>query len=275
MSANDNLESTGAITIYTMPGSQYSAKVLVALDSRSIEHYCSFVDFDPRTRKLPSGGTKVPEMTVGEGEGRLIVPDSEAILHWLDDHRDTKFFPSELASDLSVRASDGILAGAVHYYNWVDPKGYARSMRESVKKQLPNFMCFFRDSIADYLATKARNDFRAKCAEEMGLEDSDLNDEGKIQKLLLEELAFFQSHLKSPPDEQPYLLPGSKPTAVDCSVYGQLQRLTGNMGDTDIPPCFPELEKENPQLGRFWEWHNVMKKKHPIQFKGKRVPKKA
>ena len=41
------------ITIYTFSGSQYSAKVLTALDAMKVPHYVTFVSLAPSKRKLP------------------------------------------------------------------------------------------------------------------------------------------------------------------------------------------------------------------------------
>ena len=51
----------------------------------------------------------VPECTVGEA----VVVDSEVILRYFDEQFNTAFFPNELAGELSCRASDGVLGGAV------------------------------------------------------------------------------------------------------------------------------------------------------------------
>ena len=143
-----------SITIYCMPGSQFSGKVLAALDTRKIDHCCVFVPIplDQRRKVIPSGGTMVPEMKVvwndRPEEEPVVVSDSEAILHWLDDHLDTEFFPAtsnNLASELSLRASTNQLAGFVWYFNWVDEQGYHQSMRRSMAKAmapswLPSFL---------------------------------------------------------------------------------------------------------------------------------------
>ena len=71
-------------------------------------HYVTFVSLLPSKRVLPSGGTLVPELVVGQGPGRVVVTDSEAILRWLDDNRGTKLFPTEQAAELSGRASNGV-----------------------------------------------------------------------------------------------------------------------------------------------------------------------
>ena len=112
-------------TLYVMPGSQYSAKVIAALTSRGIPHHCAFVHAVPSKRVLPSGGTLVPEALIGDE----VVPDSDAILRHYDERHGTGFFPDDAARALTHRLSYGILAGAVLYYNWVHWPSYERSMR--------------------------------------------------------------------------------------------------------------------------------------------------
>ena len=72
-------------------------------------------------------------------------------------------------------------------------------------------------------------------------------------------------------DAQPYLLPGDAPTAADFSVFGQLERIVGDMGDAQIPCSLPELLSQEP-LARLRAWHQGMRQRHPIRFKGKRAP---
>ena len=100
--------SDSSVVVYLSPGSpaaHFAAKVVVALDAYSIKHYCNFVDLLPAKRKLPSGGTVVPEIVIGD----TIVSDSEAILHSLETTFGLALFPNERAGELSQRASDGIL----------------------------------------------------------------------------------------------------------------------------------------------------------------------
>jgi glutathione S-transferase len=272
MSSSTN--STDPITIYVMPGSQYSAKVLAALDAFDVPHFVHFVSTDRTKRNLPSGGTMVPEMTVGTSKDEvLIVKDSEHILHWLDEHRGTRLFPTDQASELSVRASDGVLAGAVLYYNWVNDEGYARSMQTTLaEKAVPAYVLFFRQQLVDYFVSDERQKFRTKAADHLGLEESQLDDEPRVHKMLIEELLFFQSLLKD--GKQSYLLPGDKPTAADFSMYAQLERLVGTEGDANVRPSLPMLKAETRELARLWQWHDLMLHRHPIRFKGKRAPAK-
>lgn len=279
---------TEPITIYVMPGSQYSGKVLAALDSRGIPHFCKFISTDPKKRHLPSGGTMVPEMTVGSGENMVVVPDSEAILHWIDDHiieqHSANFFPSPSASELSVRASDGVLAGAVLYYNWVYPESYARSMQAQFAETLvPSYIpSFLRTTVVDWFTAKDREQFRTKAATGLGLSElGDTDTEPRIRQMLLQELEYFQSLLKgsanssSSKGTQQYLFVGDVPTAADFSVYVQVERLVGSMGDARVHPSLPSLQEDTAELlPRFWDWHAHMVQHHPLKFKGKRPPAK-
>ena len=264
-------EST-PITIYTFSGSQYSAKVLTALDAMKIPHYVTIVSLAPSKRKLPSGGKLVPEMVVGEGSERVIVPDSEAILRWLDAHRGTRLFPSEDAAAISKRASDGVLAGAVIYYNWVHTPTYRTTMRALAvsKRGLPAWICVGRGLITDYVTSKQRATFAKLAAKQLGgLSDEAMRDEPAVRRMLVAELVELQKTLQT--DAQPYLLPGDAPTAADFAVFGQLDRIVGDMGDAEIPCSLPGLLDQEP-LARLRAWHQGMRQRHPIRFKGKRAP---
>ena len=209
------------ITIYTFSGSQYSAKVLTALDACQIPHYVTFVSLAPSKRKLPSGGKLVPEMVVGEGSERVIVPDSEAILRWLDAHRGTRLFPSEDAAAISKRASDGVLAGAVIYYNWVHTPTYRTTMRALAvsKRGLPGWICVGRGLLTDYVTSKQRATFATLAAKQLGgLSEEAMRDEPAVRRMLVAELVELQKTLQT--DAQPYLLPGDAPTAADFAVFG-------------------------------------------------------
>lgn len=259
-------------TIYTFSGSQYSAKVLTALDAMKIPHYVTFVSLAPSKRKLPSGGKLVPEMVVGEGSERVIVPDSEAILRWLDAHRGTRLFPSEDAAAISKRASDSVLAGAVIYYNWVHTPTYRTTMRALAvsKRGLPGWICVGRGLLTDYVTSKQRATFATLAAKQLGgLSEEAMRDEPAVRRMLVAELVELQKTLQT--DAQPYLLPGDAPTAADFAVFGQLDRIVGDMGDAEIPCSLPELLDQEP-LARLRAWHQGMRQRHPIRFKGKRAP---
>jgi glutathione S-transferase len=275
-SKGDTTGTTPEITIYALPGSKFVAKVIAALDARNIDHYCTFVafaDVKKRQKELPSGGKLVPEMKVvwEKEKDPVIVSDSEAILHWLDDNLKTKLFPSKEASDLSVRASDKILAGSVWYFNWVDPKGYDASMRRHITEKLFWFVPSFAGGFfVDLLTKSVQAKFRAQAKEALDVTEDELDKRDPILEKLNGELKHFQSFLKS--DDQSYFM-GPEPSAPDFSVYAQVERLVGDMGDAQLYPPIPEFKKETPELARFWKWHDLMREKHPLKYKGKREPK--
>lgn len=267
--------------IYVLMGSQYCAKVLAALDYARIPHQVVTVSLDPKKRaeELPTGGRKVPEMKVvargggggdfggGGSETVAIVPDSDAILRWFDEHRGTKFFPepSTRSRTLSSRAGDGVLAGCVLYYNWVHPGGYARSIRKSIKDQaLPQWLPL-KGAVTDLAVKGERAKFRQEVLKMLCVTEDQLADEPLVRQLLVNELRFFESHLLS--SDQPYLL-GSEPTAADFSVYAQLERLVGDTGDANLFCSLPELLEEH-ELDRLWQWYRGMRQDHPIVFHGK------
>lgn len=258
------------ITIYAMPGSQFSAKVLVALDSRGIQHYCSFVNADPKQRKLPSGGTMVPEMTYNDD----VVPDSDAILQYLDKHLHTEFLPVALpaCAEVCKRAST-VFAAYVLYYNWVHEPSYRRSMAQSFERFLPGFLCCGRQKILDWQLSGARADFRGKVAEALGLDAEALPQEIVMRERMITELLSYQAHILT--DEQPYLIASTtRLSGADAALYAQLERLVGDEGDVDLPCALPGLLNES-RLERLWGWHARMWREHPIKFKGKRPPTAA
>lgn len=196
---------------------------------------------------IPSGGHLVPEIKVGKGATAVIVSDSEKILHWADEnYPEAQFYPNELASELSVRASDNRLAGFVWYYNWVEPKGFSRSTLRALRKSiLPAWLNpFVPDLLLAIPLQSEKAKFRRQACQAIGVEDGDLDDENRMRSILVEELEYFQSHFKD--DEQPYIVPGTmKPTAADFSIYAQLERLVGGEGAYDVylDPAIPELKK--------------------------------
>ena len=265
-------DSSPPMTIYTFSGSQFSAKVLTALDANQIPHYVTFVSLVPKSRVLPSGGKLVPEMVVGDGPDRVVVADSEAILHWLDAHRGTRLFPSEQAAAISARASGGVLAGAAIYYNWVHTPTYHTTMRAVAvsKRGMPSWILCCRGQLVDHFTSKQRATFATLAAKQLGgLSAEEMRDEPAVRQKLVAELVELQCTLQTA--DQLYLLPGDAPTAADFSVFGQLERIVGDMGDAQIPCSLPELLSQEP-LARLRAWHQGMRQRHPIRFKGKRTP---
>mmetsp|Transcript_55740 Transcript_55740/g.135053 ORF Transcript_55740/g.135053 Transcript_55740/m.135053 type:complete len:205 (-) Transcript_55740:102-716(-) len=190
------------------------------------------------------------------------------------------FLPSlkDLASELSLRASTGMIAGCVDYFNWVDPEGYNRSMKKSIARSMvPSFVpTVLSEMLVDLFLPSTKAKFKKLCMQAMKVDDeTTLNDRNQIKSKLIEELKYFQNLLLQNDDDensQPYLL-GKNSTAPDFSVYVQVERLVGDMGDAQIEPSIPLFKKEtSKELGRFWKWHDMMRMSHPLKFEGKRPP---
>ena len=59
--------------------------------------------------------------------------------------------------------------------------------------------------------------------------------------------------------------------AADFSLFAQVERLVGTMGDAAMGAAVPELLAEGG-LWRLWEWREGMLALHPISYRGKPVP---
>lgn len=245
--------------IYAIPGSQFVFKVLAAFESRGIPHYVHFVsgtDEKERKRILPSGLPTVPELQIGlTKEDRIIVSDSENILHYMNDDYDAELYPTDECSKLSERASDHTLAGMVWYYNWVNQKGYENSMQKTIANTIFPTWLPFRTHIIDIPLKSFREKHRKLAINAIGLtgDEKVLDDEQVMRKKLIEELLFFQKLFKD--DKQTYMIPNEKgyPSAVDFSVYAQVERLICKplvANDVEIFPAVPELEKDIPELNQ-------------------------
>mmetsp|Transcript_41347 Transcript_41347/g.74802 ORF Transcript_41347/g.74802 Transcript_41347/m.74802 type:complete len:265 (+) Transcript_41347:76-870(+) len=259
-----------SITIYAMPGSQFSAKVIVALDSREIPHYVQFVDPRPSKRELPSGGTMVPEMKYDND----ILAESDDILRYIDKKHNTSFFPANYpqVAETCTRAST-VLGSYIFYYNWVHDEGYRRSMATSMERYVPAFVCCFRQVAVDWLLASTRDEHKERAAAGLGLDPENMPGEEAMYEKLVKELLHYQSLLRS--EQQIYIIPGTtQMTAADAALYTQIERLVGDEGDAKLPSALPSLRSEQ-QLARFWKWHSTMREKHPIKFKGKRPPAPA
>ena len=256
------------VVLFVAPGSpaaHFAGKVVVALDAYNIKHYCNFVDLLPAKRTLPSGGTVVPEMVIGD----TIVSDSEAILHSLETTFGLALFPNERAGELSQRASDGILLACALFYNLVHEQTYRKSVSAQFEAEMPAYFCCFKRTIVDRMAASFRDKNRLKAFAQLG----EWPPEAEVRAKLIAELQFFQSLLQAP--GQRYLLPDSTrgPSAADISLYVVIERIVGSHGDVPLRSPLPELvSEEATRLARLWEWHRMMKAAHPIVFKGKRLP---
>ena len=268
-------------TLWVIWGSQYVAKALVALDAHGIKHYVRRGKLGTGgLEDLPGGGKLVPVLTAGND---VVVPDSEAILRWAEKTRGANLYPTPRCAEWSQRASDGFLPNAVLYYNWIEPNGYARSMRAKLSSLVPWYVgggTCIAGYLVDWGVSKKRAEFAASVLPELSKHPdvgtlTDRADavakEGVVREALVKELMHFQSGLGTEGGVG-YLCGGDSPTAADCSVYAQLERLVGTMGDAKVPASVPGL-LDDARLGAIKKWREMMVEKHPIRYGGKRAPR--
>ena len=257
------------------------AKALVALDAHGIKHYVRRGKLGTGgLEDLPGGGKLVPVLTAGND---VVVPDSEAILRWAEKTRGANLYPNPRCAEWSQRASDGFLPNAVLYYNWIEPQGYARSMRAKLSSLVPWYVgggTCIAGYLVDWGVSKKRAEFGASVLPELSKHPdvgtlTDRTDavakEGIVREALVKELMHFQSGLETEGGVG-YLCGGDSPTAADCSVYAQLERLVGTMGDAKVPASVPGL-LDDARLGAIKKWREMMVEKHPIRYGGKRAPR--
>lgn len=143
-------------------------------------------------------------------------------------------------------------------------------MAKTFDRYIPGFVCCLREVAVDWWASDARKGFRLKVLDLLELSPEELKDEVILRQGLIDELLCYQEQLQA--DQQTYLVAGTiQGTAADFAVYGQLERLVGETGDVEVPASLPELLQDR-RLARLWQWHQYMRSKHPIKFKGKRPP---
>lgn len=267
------------VVLHVIPASQYSTKVLAGLIQRGIPHYLVFAHGDPSSRHLPSGGVMIPELEMG-GVG---TPDSAAIFRFLDgchlpQLENAPFFPSSEVAGKDVAAkvirlerfAELELDHFCNYFNFVDPEGYQRSVRQSLARYIPSWA--FWVNIDDRLADKRSSEAAACHRYFLPSADSSIILNSALvhrawHAVLLQLEAEFNSSAS-------WTLCGTEyPTAADFGVFSKLARLQDHLGDVSIGAGFADAmaacEKEAPKL---MAWYQRMRQDCPLVWRNKRVP---
>jgi glutathione S-transferase len=268
-----------AVIVHVVPASQYSTKVLAGLVQRNIPHFLEFVPGDPASRHLPSGGDMVPELEMG-GVGTA---DSAAIFRFLDQCglpqlANAPFFPNpdlvgQEVSDkvlLLERLAEQELDLFVMFFNFVDPEGHARSVRQSLARYIPWWA--FWISIDDRLAEK-RAEETAACRRYF-LPQADATvalDRSLVLSAWQAMLRRLEGQFGAP---ESWTLCGTPyPTAADFAVFSKLARLQDQLGDVSIGAGLPDaltgFEADAPRL---LAWYQRMRTDCPLVWRNKRVP---
>jgi glutathione S-transferase len=269
------------VIVHVVPASQYSTKVLAGLVQRGVPHYLEFVSGDPASRRLPSGGDMVPELEMG-GAG---TPDSAAIFRFLDQRglpqlTQAPFFPNpdhvgQAKSDkvlLLERLAEQELDLFVMYFNFVDPEGHARSVRQSLARYIPWWA--FWINIDDRLSEKKAEETAACRRYFLHMADASVS----LDRTVV--LPAWRAMLRRLEDEfsdpESWTLCGTPyPTAADFAVFAKLARLQDHLGDVSIGAGFPDaLTGYETDAPRLLAWYQRMRTDCPLVWRNKRVPPK-
>jgi len=268
-----NSKLTGDETVlFAMPGSQFAAKALAAIDHVKIPYRVVLTDPTKLKKDLEPPHT-VPQM---RWKGELLV-DSMDIMEKLDEACG-KIYPKDAAKKAEVKEFEKWLGDYYNkyalYFGWVDEEGFWRSHGQliiDVAKLGWAPACCSHCIVAR--ATKDQRDIiRQQAREKFGeavVSEGSMPEPGeseKVKKLLLEDTTKIEAHFKT--DDQEWVFPGDGPTAADFTLYGILEKLQGDSGDAQVGPCTPWLFKETGAK-RLEIWHERMRYKFPIIFRGK------
>ncbi|KAJ8611566.1 hypothetical protein CTAYLR_010179 [Chrysophaeum taylorii] len=245
------------IIVHVMPGSQYSAKVVAALESRGLPHFLDFCEPQPPKRRLPSGKTMVPEIEY-KGEA---VSDATAILRFIDERVDVPepFVPAAVAADVDTldEEAETVLEAVCNFFNYVHQPSYEASVRQSLSKYVPWWA--FWVNIDSYLEAN-REKARGKVDAILATRDLDAV-KAKLHATLLK----YESRL----DANPFLACDA-PTLADFAVYSKICRMTDNLGDVSVGSAHKDiLDADLPNLRA---WFSTMQARSPLKWKGKRIP---
>lgn len=270
--------------LYTIPGSQFSAKAMVALDSQQVPYEMIFVNLfsrKKRSKELPTGGHLVPEVEIpvsgsgastpnsGAGQSKQAyraVKESSDILQAIDDY--TPSSTKKLYTDRRVRDADKDISSRINayvlYFNHVSEAGWTRSIRAKVVSSIP--VGPLANLIPLHLLyTPIRNSFSAQVKDTLGFaSNDDLTDE-KMTEGLIQALQTYNDSLYS--DGSSFLFGHSHATAADCALYGMVSRFVTSMGDANLPPCLPDLFSIGGQrLARLAVWQQRMQTLYPMRW---------
>jgi len=259
--------------LYTLVGSQFGAKALVALDALGVPYVVQEVDISEMKTQLEPPHT-VPQMRFN---GKLLT-DSSDILKAIDaEHEGAyKLYPEEQkksVEELEAWAGNE-LNMYVFYFCWWVQEGFQRTYRRKILEQfwpLPTILALPVAHMSMDIG-RMRGSYRKKARNVLGEaliapgREAPADEEGKMRASLIEQIHSLEARFAT--DDQKYICGTASPTAADFTLYAILERLVGNTGDSDMGAGAPWLWNET-QSPRLQAWHAAMLEAHPIVFKSK------
>lgn len=251
------------IKILVLPGSVFCIKVLSALEHRNLSYEMVAVHPAKLKKETPPPHL-VPVMHYDE----QIVPDSKAILKFLDEKHDPERLPlypavSKGAADkwstveqLEEYAHDQ-LACLYYYFGGISTFGQNNVSKPLIRSMLPGPVAMILPFLPTLGAKAIAGSMRKRVVATLG--EKVVADEAAAKKHLALCLNELEKGFKTP--EQKYLFDTDEPTAADFSVFSVLKRFLHPLPDVaeGILGGYPDALKDAgnvPNLERFFEHMN-------------------
>jgi len=209
---------------------------------------------------------------------KTVVPGSDGILKWLDDHVDGsfKFYPEGFDNVKELESKFDRLALWIIFWHWVSDVGYNRTISPKVKSMLPCCIrcCVSPSSLPPVKFNRKR--FRELILQKLPevFDAAQKVDNDKALNLFKDELRAISALFTS--DEQRFVAGTPHPSAADLMLAGCLHSLYDHLEDADINPCVPGFLDEDG-FGRLKNFFMMMKSTYPLCFnpQKKKPTKKA
>jgi len=169
---------------------------------------------------------------------------------------------------------DSVLSPLLRYFAWYDADGYNRALGPIIRNLFPWGLQW----TADWVLRGTRNKMKTILGQ--AVPDLDVEDPKAVRQKLDDLLAKYESMFPTAFDTSddssrrgPYLCGTERPSSADCGLYAMLQRLVSTSGDSNVPPCLPDLLKPYPALQAYMK---RMETEYPVVMLGsKRRPRDA
>ena len=271
-------------TVYTLIGSQFGAKVIAAMDAVGVPHRVHEIGTRELRNRRRWNQILAPPHTVPQMDWRgERLTDSTDILKAIDRDADGqwKLYPEEQRAAVeALEQHVGTVFNAyVMYFTWWVEAGFRATYCRRMARDLfcvPLPACIGRHLMRCIVPIgRLRGSMRKKARAVLG--DTMItpgrypaaDEEDKVRAALVAELRALDGRLAAaPPAPKRWLCRTDHPSAADFALYGCLERLVGESGDSNMGTATPWLFAE-ANVAEVQAWHARMLAAHPIRFLGK------
>ncbi len=265
--------------LYIIVGSQFAAKVIVALDALGVPY--KVVECHPMKLKQ----SLVPPHTIPQMRWRgAMLTDSADILAAID--RDFAgapyklYPPSQKAAIVELESYAGSTLNAfVFYFAWWVDEGFVASYeRKMLEDSIPFWSSILPLALSRRLLNmivdtgRLRGYWRKRARTTLGEElipqgrEPAADELPRMKAALLDAFRKLDAYFQTA--DQRHICATEQPSAADFALYGILERLVGNEGDGNMGAVTPWAFGESG-ASKLQAWHARMQAAHPIRFTGK------